>query len=633
MNKILLLGGLLVISASAAAQTSRNLPSARTLKADGHAGSAALVNDNLLPVQGTDRGTSFWFEDFSGGAIPAGWTNVDIGSAPTDPPVTFVWSNDPAAVGPSALNYVPSSVFNAPGAGDGYVWANSDRGLPAAPVQNHLTQLTTTAIDCSGQPTVQLSLSALIGVFDLDASDFAVVRVSTDMTNWTTYQLFPCLVTGAAAPPCSRWSANPENVIVDISATAAGQSTVYLQFQWEGLWEYFWAIDDIVLSQLPDYERRIANLYVAHVDGGYEFARIPRNQLGTSLNLGGDVINQGANDQTNVTLTATVTGPGGVNFSASQNFAVIAPGETVNMVQVATLPVGMQEGTYTVDYAVTSDQDASEYNPLNDVFTRKFQLNDLTYSMDGVGIHPAAIENLTSMGSNSFTGAADGLEIMTYYEFRNTATVYGIYVEITSTTVPGSAILASVYDTLSVLGTPADFTSPLAQSDIITVTAADVAAGRVLAPFLDPVDLTPNAYYASVRLFSSANATDIRVVDDVTVAQPNIASLIFIPGDQVYTNGNASAVRMVLDQNISVSELTPLEGVSVSPNPTNGLLTVRSINAGTHTIQVLNALGEVLMTDRFAGSTSIDLGSFAAGVYLVRVSTPNGVSVQRVTRN
>jgi hypothetical protein len=624
MKKTVLVGALVGISTVAAAQ-SRTIASARTTKADGHAGSEALLEHMRAPLGDASRGTTFWSEDFSGGAIPAGWTNVDNLTPTGTPPVTFVWSNDPAAVAPAALGYVPSANFNAPGANNGYVWANSDRGLPSAPATNHLTRLTTTAIDCSLQPTVQLTFDGLIGVFDLDAADFVKVRVSTDLTNWTDFFPFPCLVTGAAAPPCTRWSANPEQVRLDISSAAANQPVVYLQFQWEGGWEYFWAIDNIVLSQLPDYERRLANAYVGHVDGGYEFHTIPASQFGTTLNLGADVTNQGANAQTNLTITATVN-PGGI--TASQNFANVNPGETVTMLQTATIG-SLAQGDYTVSFAVTSDQDGLETDPTNDSYTRKFRVNNLNYALDGKGVHPTAIENLTSLGSNSFTGAADGLEILTYYQFRVPTTVYAIRAEITSNTAPGSAIIASIHDTLNILQND-NLNNPIASTDVINVTAADVANGYVVAIFDSPANLAANAYYASVRLLSNNNAQIIRIVDDVTVPQPNIASLIYIPNDQVYGNGNASAVRMVLDPTIGIQENRALVGVGMYPNPTNGVLNFTTVWTGNHAIEVLDVLGNLVMTKRLNGNGTIDLTGMAKGVYMVRVEHANGSMVQRV---
>lgn len=613
-------------SAALVSAQGRALQHARMAKTDGHAGSEALLEHMQAPLGSVARGTTFWSEDFSGGAIPAGWTNVDDLTPTGTPNVTFVWSNDPAAVGPAALGYVPSSTFNAVGADNGYLWANSDRALPGAPATNHLTRLTTTAIDCSLQPTVQLTFDGLIGVFDLDAADFVKVRVSTDLATWTDFQPFPCLVTGAAAPPCTRWSGNPEQVTLDISSAAANQPVVYLQFQWEGGWEYFWAIDNIVLSQLPDYERRLSNAFMTHIEGGYEFHIIPQNQFGSTITLGADVINQGANAQTNVTVTATVN-PGGL--SASQNFPNVNPGETVSMSQ--TVNVGaLATGDYTISYALTSDQDGLETNPANDTYGRAFRVDNLNYSLDGKGVHPAAIENLTSMGSNSFTGGEDGLEIMTYYECRVATDVYAIRTEITSTTVPGSAIIASIHDTLNVLQND-NLNSPIAQSDVITVTATDVANGYVIATFDNgPVNLAPNGYYASVRLLSNAGANLIRVIDDVSVPQPNIASLIYIPGDVVYGNGNASAVRMVLDPTIGIQENRELVGVGMYPNPTNGQLNFTTIWSGNHAIEVLDLLGNQVMTQRLNGNGVIDLSGKAKGVYMVRVEHANGTMVQRI---
>lgn len=626
MKKTVLLGAFLGISVLVTAQ-SRTFQKARAAKADGHAGSEALMEFATAPLQGSARGTTFWSEDFSGGSIPAGWTNTDTGTPTGTPNVTFVWSNNPADVGPAALGYAPSANFNAPGANNGYLWANSDRGLPSAPPSNHLTQLTTTAIDCSGQPTVQLTFDGLIGVFDLDAADFVKVRVSTDLTNWTDYQPFPCLVTGAAAPPCSRWSANPEQVILDISATAANQSAVYLQFQWEGGWEYFWAIDNIVLSQLPDYERRLANAFMTHIDGGYEFHRIPQNEFGSSITVGAEVANQGANPQTNVTITATVN-PGGL--TASQNFATVAPGETVAMSQ--TINIGtLAQGEYTTVYTVSSNEDAQESDPSNDTYTRKFKVDNLAYSLDGKGVHPAGIENLTSLGSNSFTGAADGLEIMTYYQLRVSTTVYAVRAEITSTTVPGGAVIVSIHDTLPVFND--NMNQPIAQSDVITVTAADVANGYINGVFDNPVTLAPNGYYASIRLLSNNNANDIRVFDDVTVPQPNIASLIYIPNDVVYSNGNASAVRLVLDPTIGIQENRELMGVGMYPNPTNGILNFTTLLTGNHAIEVMDILGNVVLTQRLNGNGIIDLNGMASGVYMVRVEHAQGSMVQRIALN
>ncbi|MBL7946524.1 MAG: hypothetical protein JNN32_10720, partial [Flavobacteriales bacterium] len=70
---------------------------------------------------------AFFSEDFSGGGIPAGWTNVDDLTTLGQEPVLFEWSNDPSDVSVAQGSFGNLiGTFNAPGASNGYLWANSD---------------------------------------------------------------------------------------------------------------------------------------------------------------------------------------------------------------------------------------------------------------------------------------------------------------------------------------------------------------------------------------------------------------------------------------------------------------------------------------------------------------------------
>ena len=73
----------------------------------------------------------------------------------------------------------------------------------------------------------------------------------------------------------------------------------------------------------------------------------------------------------------------------------------------------------------------------------------------------------------------------------------------------------------------------------------------------------------------------------------------------------------------------------VAPNPTaDGHLNVRVAGLTTASpLVVLNALGQVVQTGT-AGATSaeVDLSGVAAGVYVLRVTTPQGVLTQRIVR-
>ena len=69
-------------------------------------------------------------------------------------------------------------------------------------------------------------------------------------------------------------------------------------------------------------------------------------------------------------------------------------------------------------------------------------------------------------------------------------------------------------------------------------------------------------------------------------------------------------------------------GVSVYPNPTNGLLNVNG--CGTMRITVSNMLGQTLFETTAEDNTTLDLSSYGQGFYLVRIATENGVMVQKI---
>lgn len=71
------------------------------------------------------------------------------------------------------------------------------------------------------------------------------------------------------------------------------------------------------------------------------------------------------------------------------------------------------------------------------------------------------------------------------------------------------------------------------------------------------------------------------------------------------------------------------EEVSVYPNPTTGNVTIQA-NGMKH-ITVLNTLGQVVYDANVNSAMQVlDMGQYEAGVYMVRVTTDNGVGVQRV---
>ena len=68
--------------------------------------------------------------------------------------------------------------------------------------------------------------------------------------------------------------------------------------------------------------------------------------------------------------------------------------------------------------------------------------------------------------------------------------------------------------------------------------------------------------------------------------------------------------------------------VQIYPNPTNGLLNVNG--NGTMHITVCNLLGQTLNKVTAEGNVALDLSPYGTGIYVVRIATENGVTVQKV---
>ena len=81
----------------------------------------------------------------------------------------------------------------------------------------------------------------------------------------------------------------------------------------------------------------------------------------------------------------------------------------------------------------------------------------------------------------------------------------------------------------------------------------------------------------------------------------------------------------------STNELTNNE-LTVSPNPTNGLISIELEGTASHQIQevrIINAVGECVQTET---SSSFSIAHLPAGIYLLNVQTTEGTSIQRIVK-
>ena len=71
--------------------------------------------------------------------------------------------------------------------------------------------------------------------------------------------------------------------------------------------------------------------------------------------------------------------------------------------------------------------------------------------------------------------------------------------------------------------------------------------------------------------------------------------------------------------------------VAVYPNPTTGNVNIAAL--GINHVTVMNTLGQVVYDSKADGNmTTLDMSSYQAGVYMLRVSTESGESVKLITK-
>jgi hypothetical protein len=569
-----------------------------------------LRNSATQNLHGQNKGVSFFSENFDSDLN--GWTvETTVGV------VDWKWTN----IGPGTTTStypVPPLATSTPSG-----WAIIDDDFDGTGGQSSDASLISPAIDLSSAPAnLRVRFEQYFQEFQADAT-FVGVSVDGGST-WNEVEINDGV--GREGRP------NPEVIEVNISEwVAANPTNVQLRFRYTSTWDYGWQVDNIAIVEQFQYDMIAVSSFLSHNGVGDEFGRIPASQLYPTMLLGGEVKNDGYLEQTNVQATMTITNSGGTQvLTETVPLGNLAPNTSAFMEEFVTLP-DLGNDVYTATFSVTSDQNASDPNTANNARVRAFEVTDAHYSLDGIGIHPSSIQILGSLGTNSFDGGEDGLIAMTYYEVREPLEVYGIEFLTTANSNVGGFVTVAVLDTSDVLANPAVLTSPVVESDAWDITPTNIAQGIVGVLFPNVTTLQPGGYYAAVTLNSNAGAGHIRVVDDLSVPQPALSSAIYIPADQVYTNGNALAIRLLTQPvNIGVQEVADL-AVRVFPNPSNGIVRLELATTGSYQAEVISVAGELAHSERITGTSTMDLSTLAKGLYTIRVIGENATHVSTIT--
>lgn len=490
-------------------------------------------------------------------------------------------------------------------------------------------------IDLSANPYVLLEFEGYYRAFNTDA---CFVVISTNNTDWPNLDYLydadsnPNVWKLYENVAVNNGTDNPEVTRINITDVAANQDSVWVRFNWTGIYGYTWFVDDVKILELSANDMRLDYGVISHNSTGDEYARVPLSQMNDVIELSALTTNFGYEAQTDVIIDIEVLDGNNdpiIETSSPVEASLEPDTEFFYATEEDATVLGVDY--YTTTFTVTSaeEQDGDDFD--NNAVLRTFEITDAKYSLDGIGVHP--VSTISSLGTNSWTpDTDDGFMMMVMYDLNQDVNeVYGAEFLITSTTVAGGSVIIHVMDTADVFGDNID--DPIVSSDEHEITQADVDNGTVTVYFDFPETLPANAYFLAVEMNSIGNQYPIRILDDMTVPQPSGSSMIWYTDDAAYSNGNAAAIRMLMSGVDAISELKDEATLTQNaPNPAVDHTTI-SFDLETAqkvTIRITDLLGKIVIQEELgnlapgAHSRTINLQGLNAGTYHYSIVTDNG---------
>lgn len=539
-------------------------------------------------------------EGFESGTFPpTGWTTIDNDTSTVDN-----WQ----VLGNGAFNGALSTV-QGDSAAVSYSWYNGviyapDNWLitPQLNITDATTALTFKGMGSYGTPNGATGdyLEVLVSTTGTAATDFTSIFGQNFATE--------------------TW----ESISVSLSAYV-GQN-IYIAFRhYNSTDQWFIALDDIKVA-LPYIDLETTSS--SPLKAGY--TSIPNTQA-HDLTIEATVSNVGFLDVTAYVLVSKVfLFPDMTN--AVQTFTT--PGTNLAVGQSATLIAGSYTPSATGDYVIVNS-----VSTLNDIISSNDTLMDfITISPNEYARDLGDVS--TMLGSNGTNGIVLG------HTFDITATVrLDSVFFLAKPNKSGGTISVVVRGMLN--GLP-DSTATVGQSLMIPITAADsteAATKGYKAYSLGitnnssaPLMLLPGTYFIGVR--QSADAGNIGLVysSGLFTAGTSFVSLSAL-GGTMYTSLDTYGYTVtplirayVTDPSAGIVETSTLSSIKAFPNPTTGLLTIKSEDfKGYNHVSIKDQIGRELVktTELYSKEMTFDLSKLANGTYFIEFSG-NGKATETV---
>jgi hypothetical protein len=531
---------------------------------------------------------------------PSDWTIVDNSG-----------SGDNWIIGTS----IPAGSFPIPGitsttAADGFALFDSD--LMCSGNQNSDVYFAT-PIDLSGNLSVALEFESYYRAYQGDC----YVIASPDGMTWTEIQVHSGIALNSS-------TANPVTVTANISAAVGGSTTAYIGFRYVGGCDYAWMVDDVCINTLPDNDMALIGGYHADIVLDYEYSMVPLLQAREMI-AGVIVENAGGMTQT-VDVTCDVSDGSSTVATSLQSITLAPAAKDTLWFNTGFTPSA--NGTYTAEFSIPADMVTT-----NDEFvTSELDVNDDLMAHDygattALGWDPAATDPSNAQSSHSWGNV--------YYPEVDQE-IRGVDINFAAGTTEDLYVLVRVQE-MDPSGSIQDPLIPNNQIDY-TIQSGDIGNAITTIVFPSPSILEAGKGYMIdvLKVDGTSGSETFNIgASDADGEDDDNSTFGFGPfgaNDAInyYTGWDASPlVRANFDQTLAV-EVNTLEGVSVYPNPSEGMITISNDNNTANAVIVSNLAGQVVHMQDVSSEVSIDLASFGSGVYVVTVRGENGSLVEKV---
>ena len=373
--------------------------------------------------------TTLLSEDFSGLALPTGWTNTGTGGS-------WTFSNQPTL---SGIALATATVAN------GYAVFNSD--ILANDLLAENVDLITASFSCAGQNTVFLVFEDVFAQF---ANSSGTVSVSANNGPWVdVYTVGPGL-------PQSQINGNPNTENIDISAQAGNQANVRLRFKYQGDWDFWWVVDDILVYAPASFDAAIVDANIS------EYTSVPLSQV-TPLTPSIEVLNNGGSAMTGVSVVTTITETNSntVVYTSTTTQASVAVGAIASLT-ASTSYTPTDTGFYVMNCVVSIIQ--ADVLAANDTFVTAIAVEDSLYARDLFLL----TGNAAGLEGPWFLGAATDGQLGNVFKAEANTDLVSAIATFSGGFSIGDQTQANLYSMTG--NTPGTL---IASSSILTVSAAD----------------------------------------------------------------------------------------------------------------------------------------------------------------